>query len=420
MSIVCSHRRIWFALIVSVVLASCAQQGRDAAVNGSSIVQAPTVSGLQTLFLLSDAESRSISPENLSGERGMGSRVELEDGSAKKAAAQLGKGWKVNPYIVVQPGETITLGAADGPGVINHIWMTIGNTVEYRDVILRIYWDDEANASVESPVGDFFASGWGQGAEPQIGSGPVVVNSRSGFNSFWQMPFRKGFRITAENTSDEKFNIYYQIDYSLADVPSNAAYFHAQFRMANPHAFKEPYTIVDGIKGKGHYVGTYLGHAAFSPGWWGEGEVKFYIDGDTDYPTINGTGEEDYFLGSYSYRRRRENGVRYEVNYSGEYAGFYATRTHPREEYMSDEAERRYGQYRWHIVDPIRFKSDLKVTIQSLGWEIEERKFSGHYLPLRDHLASVAFWYQTEPHQVFPELPGPHELTLDEQKVFTQ
>jgi hypothetical protein len=347
----------------------------------------------------------------------MGGRVELEDGSAMKAAANLGKGWKVNPYIVVRPGETITLGAADGPGVINHIWMTIGRTVEYRDVILRIYWDDETDPSVETPVGDFFASGWGQGAEPLIGSGPIVVNSGSGFNSFWQMPFRERFRITIENTGEAKFPIYYQIDYSLVEVPSNAAYFHAQFRMANPHAFKEPYTIIDGIKGRGHYVGTYLGHAAFSPGWWGEGEVKFYIDGDTDYPTINGTGEEDYFLGSYSYRKQRENGERYEVSYTGEYAGYYATRVHPMEEYMSDEAERRYGQYRWHIVDPIRFTSDLRVTIQSLGWEFEGGKFSGHYLPLRDHLASVAFWYQTEPHQPFPALPGPHELELSPQKT---
>jgi lysophospholipase L1-like esterase len=382
----------------------------------SAVVQPPTVPGLETLFLLSDAESRSISPENLSGGKGMGSRVELEDGSAKVAAAKLGKGWKVNPYIIVQPGETLTMGEADGPGVIHHIWMTIGSTIEYRDTILRMYWDGESTPSVESPVGDFFASGWGQGAEPLIDSLPLVVNSRSGFNSFWQMPFRETFRITMENTGKRAFPVYYQIDYSLVDVPANAAYFHAQFRTANPLAFKEPYTIIDGIKGRGHYVGTYLGHAAFSRGWWGEGEVKFYIDGDTDYPTINGTGEEDYFLGSYGYGKRRPDGTRYEANYSSQYAGYYATRIHTIEEYLSDDAERRYGQYRWHIADPIRFDSDLKVTIQCLGWEYEDGKPTGHYLPLQDHLASVAIWYQTEPHKPFPDLPGPDELRLSPQK----
>jgi lysophospholipase L1-like esterase len=409
-------RRISLVLIAAMAAASCAHHNQRTAVQNPQVSAPPAVPGVQNLYLLSDAESRSISPENLSGEKGMGGRVELKDGSAKVAAEKLGKGWKVNPYIIVQPGETLVMGEADGPGVINHIWMTIGSTIEYRDTILRMYWDGETEPSVESPVGDFFASGWGQGSEPLIDSAVVAVNARSGFNSFWQMPFRRSFRITMENTGDRAFPVYYQIDYSLMDVPENAAYFHAQFRMANPHAFKEPYTIVDGIRGRGHYVGTYLGHAAFSPGWWGEGEVKFYVDGDTDFPTINGTGEEDYFLGSYGFVKRDENGLPYEASYSSTYAGFYATRNHPLEEYYSNDAERRYGQYRWHIVDPVRFDSDLRVTIQCLGWEYENGTATGRYLPLEDHLASVAFWYQSEPHQPFPELPGPEELRLSPQK----
>ncbi len=392
-------------------LGSCTQHDADIAGQNSAEMNAPTVSGLETLFLLSDAKSRSISPENLTGGVGMGDRTELEDGSASKQASKLGKGWKVNPYIVIEPHTTLTMGTADGPGVINHVWMTLGK-VDYRNAIFRIYWDDETTPSVESPVGDFFASGWGQGSEPLIDSRPIIVNAKSGFNSYWQMPFRRNFRISMENTSDEPFELYYQIDYSLTKVPANAAYFHAQFRMANPVEFKQPYTIIDGIKGKGHYVGTYLGHAAFSPGWWGEGEVKFYMDGDTDYPTINGTGEEDYFLGSYSYIKRHENGIPYEANYSSAYAGFYATRTHTIEEYLSHDAERRYGQYRWHIVDPIRFESDLKVTIQNLGWERDGVPLTAYFLPLQDYLASVAYWYQTEPHNTFPALPGPEELSF--------
>jgi hypothetical protein len=132
-----------------------------AAGSPASAQPAPTVAGVQTLFLLSDARSRSIGPENLTGEPGMAGRAELKDGSAKYAAKDLGRGWKVNPYIVIAPGTTVTLGVAKGPGVINHIWMTLGGAAENRSAILRIYWDGEATPSVETPAGDFFAAGWG-------------------------------------------------------------------------------------------------------------------------------------------------------------------------------------------------------------------------------------------------------------------
>ncbi|MCC6487901.1 MAG: DUF2961 domain-containing protein, partial [Candidatus Hydrogenedentes bacterium] len=215
---------------------------------------------LSQLYQLSDAQSRSISPENFTGEKGKGGMATLEEGNAKRAARELGQGWKVNPYIHIKPGETFTLGEIEGSGVIRHIWMTpVG---DYRLMIFRFYWDGEETPSVEVPVGDFFAAGWGMGKEPRITSLAVCVNPRSGFNSYWQMPFRKGCRVTMENLGEKTATVYYQIDYSVESVPDDAAYFHAQFRRVNPLPYKDVYTIVDGIKGRGHYVGTYLAHGA--------------------------------------------------------------------------------------------------------------------------------------------------------------
>lgn len=353
--------------------------------------------GMDKLYQLKDAQTRSISPENFTGEKGKGGMATLEEGSAARAARELGQGWKVNPYVHIEPGATFTLGEIEGSGVINHIWMTpVG---DYRLMILRFYWDDETEPSVEVPVGDFFAAGWGMGNEPRITSLAVCVNPRSGFNSYWQMPFRNRARVTMENMGERRATVYYQIDYSLESVPDDAPYFHAQFRRVNPLPYKEVYTIVDGIKGRGHYVGTYLAHGANSEGWWGEGEIKFYMDGDDKFPTICGTGEEDYFCGSYGYNERVEDGHIVYDSFTSPYTGFYHVKY--------EGAQRRFGQYRWHITDPVRFEQDLRVTIQSLGWQSE-----GRYLPLQDDLASVAYWYQLEPHNPFPPLPAKEKLVI--------
>lgn len=361
--------------------------------------------GLQThmgnLYRLSNAKTRSISPENFTGEKGKGGMATLEEGSAANAARELGQGWKVNPYVHIQPGETFVLAEIEGSGAINHIWMTPSG--DYRLNILRFYWDDEDLPSVEVPVGDFFASGWGKGNEPLIQSLAVCINPRSGFNSYWQMPFRKKCKITMENMDDEKMTLYYQVDYTLTEVEDDAAYFHAQFRRTNPLPDMTDFTIVDGIKGKGQYVGTYISRGAFSDGWWGEGEIKFYMDGDTDFPTICGTGEEDYFCGSYGFEMRKdENGKDIYTPFSSLYSGFYFIEDSEETDYLS-----RLGEYRWHITDPIRFENDLRVTIQSLGWQS-----GGRYLHLDDDLSSVAYWYQAEPHNPFPKIPAKAGLEI--------
>jgi hypothetical protein len=350
-------------------------------------------SGISSIHQISDADSRSISPENFTGEKGKGGMA--THGTGEQAAHDLGQGWKVSPFVRIEPGKSFTLCDIQGSGAVHHIWMT--PTGHNRFNILRIYWDDQKQPSVECPVGDFFASGWGPYG--QISSLAVCVNPGSAFNSYWPMPFRKRCRITMENIATEPMNLYYQVDYALAPVPDDAAYLHAQFRRVNPLPYQGVYTIVDGIKGKGHYVGTFMAWGVNNTGWWGEGEIKFFIDGDKQFPTICGTGTEDYFCGSYNFENKA---TRQYQDFTTPYTGLQVIR--PDGVYQSQE---RFGLYRWHIADPIRFKQDLKVTIQALGW-----RSGGRYLPLQDDIASVAFWYQTLPTAPFPSLPDKDTLEI--------
>ncbi|HJQ23591.1 MAG TPA: glycoside hydrolase family 172 protein [Blastocatellia bacterium] len=352
-------------------------------------------SNLNNLYRVSDAKTRSISPENLTGEKGKGGMAVT--GNAAIAARDLGQGWKVNPFVVIEPGKTFTLGEIEGQGAIQHIWMT--PTGNWRFSILRMYWDGETEPSVEVPVGDFFAMGWGH--YTQLTSLAVCVNPGSAFNSYWLMPFRRRAKITIENLDTKAVRFYYQIDYTLTRVPADAAYFHAQFRRANPLPYKQVYTILDGIKGKGHYVGTYLAWGVRNNGWWGEGEIKFYLDGDQEFPTINGTGTEDYFCGSYNFENQEKHQYQ---EFTTPYSGLIQV-LKPDGLYQSQQ---RFGLYRWHIADPVRFDTDLRVTIQALGW-----RSGGRYLPLMDDIASVAYWYQIEPHARFPQLPSKDQLEVN-------
>jgi hypothetical protein len=354
--------------------------------------------GLGNLFRLSGARSRSVCPENFTGEKGKAAMA-TQDGSAWHAARELGQGWKVSPFVRVKGKSTFTLAEIEGPGAIQHIWMTPAPLNKTRWFILRFYWDGEEEPSVETPLGDFFACGWGRFC--QISSLPVCVNPGSAFNSYWQMPFRKKARLTIENLDDETMTIYYQIDYTLTKVPEDAAYFHAQFRREDPLKTKGLYTILDVAQGRGQYVGTYLAWETHSTGWWGEGEIKFFMDGDKEFPTIAGTGTEDYFCGSYDFETAGADGKHHYTEFSTPYTGL-AQVVRPDGLY---DSQTRFGLYRWHITDPVRFEKDLKVTIQALGWQS-----GGRYQPLNDDIASVAFWYQAEPHARFPKLPGRDEL----------
>ncbi len=349
---------------------------------------------LGNLSRLSHAKTRSISPENFTGEKGKAGMA--TEGTGAHAARELGQGWKVSPSVKIESHQTFVLAEIEGSGAIQQIWMT--PTGHWRYSILRFYWDGEENPSVEVPVGDFFACGWNKYC--QVSSATVCVNPGSAFNCYWVMPFKKSCKITMENIGEKEMRLYYQINYTLTDIPDDAAYFHAQFRRQNPLPYKSVYTILDGVKGWGQYVGTYMAWGVNNTGWWGEGEIKFFMDGDKKFPTICGTGTEDYFCGSYGF-------INSETNQYQDYTTLYAGMPQVIKPDGVYNSQQRFGLYRWHVMDPIRFEKDIKVTMQALGWRSE-----GRYLPLQDDISSVAFWYQKEPHAKFPDLPDSDYLEV--------
>ena len=347
---------------------------------------------LGNLSRISNAETRSISAENFTGEKGKGGMA--TEGVGAAAARELGLGWKVSPCIDVPGNSTVTLADISGSGAIQQMWFTV-NPKYWRALVLRIYWDGEETPSVEVPLGDFFCMGWCERAD--VKSLPVAVNPAGGFNCYWEMPFREHARITIENLIPDLIDgFFYQINYTLTEVEKERAYFHAQFRRQNPLLYKSVYTILDGVAGQGHFVGVYMAWGVNNNLWWGEGEIKFYLDGDTDFPTICGTGTEDYFGGAWGFEQP-----------AGRYGVFTSPFSGMPQVILSDglnRANTRFGLYRWHVMDPVRFKQDLRVTMQALGWRMA-LEGKGRYLALQDDIASTAFWYQVEPHAPFPALP---------------
>jgi len=357
---------------------------------------------LGNLSRLSKAKTRSISAENPTGEKGKGA---MATPSPTSPARELGCGWKCRPYVTIEPGQTRSLAEIAGPGAIQSMWF--GGSIVSRDFIFRIYWEDQEHPSVECPLPDFFATPWPfqvpdaphRGPFAQVNSLPVAVNPNRGLNCFWEMPFRKRCRITMENRNPKNAGAcFYQINYTLTDVPDDAACFHAQFHRVNPLPYGQVYTILDGVRGQGHYVGTAMGWSINNNGWWGEGEIKFYIDGDTEYPTICGTGTEDYFGGAYNWDVDRQYAI-----YSTPFMGMHQV-LRPDGVYNS---QHRHAMYRWHIMDPICFERDIRVTIQALGWRSE-----GRFLPGQHDICSVAYWYQNLPTAAFPKLPDRDYLEI--------
>lgn len=347
--------------------------------------------------VLEEGYSRSINWENRNGEKGRGGM----------AGSALGPSRKGSPCIpCVRAHETVTLAQIEGTGIIRHIWMTVTDKVSernryvLRDLVLRMYWDDEETPSVESPLGDFFCCGFGE--TYQVSSLPIVVNPTRGFNSYFSMPFRKGAKITLENQCDEDIPaFFYQIDYCMKkELPENMGYFHAQWRRQRITEKAEDYVILDQVKGRGQYIGTYIALTTLERYWYGEGEVKFYLDGDREYPTICGTGTEDYFGGAWSFAAQ-QNGRTVEQTYCTPFLGYpyYSCRDQViHNDYHMDDHLPQRSFYRWHLPDPILFLKDIRVTIQQIGVS------HGGLFERQDDVASVAYWYQTEPHQAFPQL----------------
>lgn len=316
--------------------------------------------GLGTLPLLTEGKSRSISAENKNGKPGCG-------GQAKG-------GRKGSAFINIPAGGKAILADISGTGIIQHIWCTFPqrqNNEPFlsRKIWVRMYWDKEKKPAVEAPIGDFF--GMGHGERKMYYSLPMSICPTGGHNCYFPMPFEIKAVIEIENKSaNEVKGFYYQIDFlRVKKLPKNTGRFHAQWHQENPTRKLKDFTIAEAIKGPGHYIGTVLSVTASEKNWWGEGEIKFYIDNDREYPTICGTGTEDYFSGAWNFGREfcaPFSGLPFSVG--GERKGS------------------RHSMYRWHIPDPIHFKKCLKVTIQQMGWDqgLYERS---------DEVSSVAYWY---------------------------
>ncbi|MBR2453388.1 MAG: DUF2961 domain-containing protein [Clostridia bacterium] len=351
---------------------------------------------LTNLTLKKNIRTFSVCPENLTGEKGMGARTPLEEGSAKNAARELGIGWKVNPYLVLQPGETAVLADIKGMGAIKHFWIT--DSAKYgRQLLLRIYFDGHKNPAVNVPLSDFFANA-DYMEYRQISSLPICYNPAKAMNCYFEMPYFKGFRFEVENTGPTAANVYYQIDCEEKEISPDSLYFHAQFRRVRSLPYQTEYTILDNIKGNGLYVGTYLHWGVKSNGWWGEGEIKFYLDGDKEFPSICGTCTEDYFCGAYNF------------DVKGQYTEFTTPYTGLSKVGITNNlyrSQKYFDMYRWHITDPIYFKEDIRVTIQALGWRSE-----GRYLPLQDDISSVAYWYSDNLDDTYPEMPSANDREL--------
>jgi hypothetical protein len=357
------------------------------------------MNSLESLPYSKGVITRQISAENPTGEKGEACKRVPDptdpDLVHSGAASDLGKGWKVRPFIKVKAGETVVLADIEGPGCINQFFIT-SDYPNLSELVLRFYWDEEAVPSVEAPLGAFFCIGHDT-APHLVSSHPVSVAPYRGCNSYWQMPFRKHARITITHEGAKDANVVaYRVLYKLHEISPDAAYFHSQYRRTLTTREHPEHVILDQVKGQGLYVGTYLAWNTLSTGWWGEGEVKFYIDGDTEFPTMADNGTEDYFGGAWnfgSFNPNKPDDVEQEFNTP--YLGMPLAKT------SNPKGPRKFSMYRWHILDSIGFQSDLKVTVQTLGWWP-----NGKYQPLTEDVASVAYWYQTEPHQAFPAFPS--------------
>ena len=353
-----------------------------------------TNSDLSSLSRLRSVQTRSISAENFDGSAGGGGRATT--GTGAECARDLGIGWKISPSIVIEPGETADLALINGPGKITHFWMTT-HTNHWRTLILRARWDGSDEPAVEVPCGDFFCNGWGVFA--QVNSQPIAANPYGGFNSYWPMPFHESAALTLENLGSIAATVYYQVTYEVGGDYENEAYLHAHWRRSNPLEYLSTHTLLDGIEGAGQYVGTYLAWGVNSNGWWGEGEIKFYLDSDIDYPTICGTGTEDYFGGAWNFDTPGHGYSEFSTPYLG-----LPQVIRPDGLYTSQQ---RFGMYRWHVLDPIHFAARLRVEIQALGWRAGRR-----YLPLRDDIASTSFFYLDRPATNRPSRPTFDDLEI--------
>ncbi|MCC6144750.1 MAG: DUF2961 domain-containing protein [Candidatus Hydrogenedentes bacterium] len=302
----------------------------------------------------------------------------------------------------IPAGETLTIADLEGPGMITHIWNTIapGERGYAKLVVVRMYWDGEETPSVEAPLGDFFVIGHGE--EAPMESLPVVVSSDGrARNCYWPMPFGTSARITITNEGKAPVAAFFwYVDWTkLESLPENTAYFHAHYRQEYPAVSGRNYKIAD-IDGRGHYVGTVLNVRQHLESWFGEGDDFFFIDGETE-PRLRGTGTEDFFCDAWGFRQ-----------FSTPYYGVPV--------WGNFKPMSNITAYRWHLTDPVNFRESLRVEIEHKGVTFnDDGSVKSGFEERSDDFASVAYWYQTEPHKPFAPMAPPYDrLYIDYSKLF--
>lgn len=329
-----------------------------------------------------DIQSRSASFENPTGEKGRAGAADSYLGPGRKGAA-----WRP-----IAAGETVTLLETIGPGMVRHIWMTMDLSPKMlRGCVIRAYWDDASQPAVECPIGDFF--GIAHGRTNHFFNALQAMQEGVGLNCFFQMPFAHSAKVTFTNeTNVDMGSLYYSVDYTLGDVISDdTLYFHCAFRRENPTRMTRDFVILPTRRGKGRFLGCVIGARNKSPQWWGEGEFKVYLDGDTELPTICGTGTEDYLGSAWG---------------TGEHFSLYAGAP-----YIAMDPNSHWQTlvsfYRFHIADPLFFAQDIRVEMQQIGGGVLPDGSINIY-ERSDDWSAAAFWYQT-PGEPLPPMPSCEE-----------
>ncbi|HBM82216.1 MAG TPA: hypothetical protein DD459_00970 [Halieaceae bacterium] len=316
--------------------------------------------------------SRAISFENPTGEKGRGAT----------AASPLGVGRKGDPARHLHPGETLQLADIGGPGIIRHIWLTTHpKPALLRGVVLRFYWEGQDSPAIECPVGDFF--GFAHGKTPPFQSAAHSVGEKVGMNCWIPMPFSRRARIEIHNESTLRMPLFYQVDYTLGDsLPEDVAHLHVAFQRQCPTVLGEDLVLLQRQGGAGRFLGAVLGVIPSDPRWWGEGEMKVYLDGDNAFPTIAGTGAEDYVGLSWGIQPNAflYHGASWRANND-----------------ISDTGP--VSMYRWHITDPIYWREEVRVTLQQIGHSPNNATSMDEYkqelYERQDDWCAATFWYET-------------------------
>ena len=320
--------------------------------------------------------SRSISFENPAGAPGQGGQ----------AASHLGPGRKGAPNRTFKPGETVQLADIEGAGTIRHIWMTISDRKPetFRSFVMRAYWDGQEYPSIECPLGDFF--GFAHGRVESYQSAVHSLGQNAAMSIWLPMPFRSRAYITLTNETGHNVTIYYQIDYTIEDKhPSDIGRLHALFRRENPTTLKKDFELLPKRVGKGRYIGSLVGVRALHDNWWGEGEVKIFMDGDQELPTICGTGTEDWVCLSYGLQQT------------------------PFWYHGANLSQGRFQSfYRWHLPDPIYWTKEARITIQQIAWGE-----SDGLAEVQDDWSAATFWYEPVPSAPLPEMPDLEARTAE-------